>query len=75
MSKLAIIIKCNRTTLHLNNSENYKKLSQRAIQFNTQSEFREDYVASVEKVWDNETNRVYISPVVRVRNKMNSLKQ
>lgn len=65
--------KTGRAKLYLNNDENYRMLVQKAIQFNTQSEFREDYVASVEKVWDNESNRVYISPFVRVRNKMNSL--
>nr|DAG94161.1 MAG TPA: hypothetical protein [Crassvirales sp.] len=65
--------KTGRTKLYLNNDENYRMLVQKAIQFNTQSEFREDYVASVEKVWDNESNRVYISPFVRVRNKMNSI--
>lgn len=65
--------KTGRTKLYLNNDGNYRMLVQKAIQFNTQSEFREDYVASVEKVWDNESNKVYISPFVRVRNKMNSI--
>ena len=65
--------KTGRAKLYLNNDENYRMLVQKAIQFNTQSEFREDYVASVEKIWDNESNRAYISPSIRVRNKMNSL--
>lgn len=59
--------------LYLNNEENYRMLVQRAMQFNTQSEFREDYVASVEKVWDNESNKISISPTIKVRNKINSL--
>ena len=62
-----------RARLYPNNDENYRMLVQRAIRFNTRSEFREDYVASVEKVWDNEGNRVHISPLVRARNRMNSL--
>lgn len=65
--------KTGRVKLYLNNDKNYRELVQRAIQFNTSSEFREDYVASVEKVLDNESNRVYISPVIRVRDKMNSI--
>lgn len=64
--------KTGRVKLYLNNDKNYRELVQRAIQFNTSSEFREDYVASVEKVLDSESNRVYISPVIRVRDKMNS---
>ena len=51
------------------NDKDYRELVQRAIQFNTSSEFREDYVASVEKVLDSEN----ISPVIRVRDKMNSI--
>lgn len=65
--------KTGRVKLYLNNDKNYRELVQRAVQFNTSSEFREDYVASVEKVLDNESNRVYISPVIRVRDKMNSI--
>lgn len=65
--------KTGRVKLYLNNDKNYRELVQRAIQFNTSSEFREDYVASVEKVLDSESNRVYISPIIRVRDKMNSI--
>jgi len=65
--------KTGRVKLYLNNDKNYRELVQRAVQFNTSSEFREDYVASVEKVLDSESNRVYISPVIRVRDKMNSI--
>lgn len=65
--------KTGRVKLYLNNDKNYRELVQRTIQFNTSSEFREDYVASVEKVLDSESNRVYISPVIRVRDKMNSI--
>ena len=65
--------KTGRVKLYLNNDKNYRELVQRAIQFNTSSEFREDYVASVEKVLDNESNRIYISPIIRVRDKMNSI--
>lgn len=59
--------------LYINNEDNYNKLFQKVLQFNTQSEFRQDYVALVEKVADTESSRVFISPVVKVRNKMNSV--
>lgn len=62
-----------RTKLYLNNDDNYRMLVQRAIQFNTQSDFREDYVASVERVADAESSRIFISPFVRPRNRMNSI--
>lgn len=62
-----------RTKLYLNNDDNYRMLVQRAIQFNTQSDFREDYVASVERVADTESSRIFISPFVRPRNRMNSI--
>ena len=65
--------KAGRVKLYPNNDRNYRELVQRAIRFNTSSEFREDYVASVEKVLDSEGNRVYISPVIRVRDRMNSI--
>ena len=57
-----------RPKLYLNNDDNYRMLVQRAIQFNTQSDFREDYVASVERVADAESSRIFISPFVRPRN-------
>lgn len=63
--------KTGGTKLHLNNEENYRMLVQKAVQFNTQSEFREGYVANVEKVVDSD-NRVYITPTIKIRNRVNS---
>lgn len=67
------IHKTGRTKMYLNNDENYRILVQRAIQFNTQSDFRDNYVASVDKIEDSETHKVYIAPFVKPRNKMNSI--
>ena len=47
------IHKTGRTKMYLNNNENYRILVQRAIQFNTQSDFRDNYVASVDKIEDS----------------------
>lgn len=63
----------NRPKLYLNNEQNYRNLMQRAIQFNTQSDFRDSYVYEIQKVSDTESHRIFLNPVIRVRNKMNSV--
>ena len=63
----------NRPALWLNNNENYRKLVQKAIAFNRNSEFRDDYVASVIKIQDSESSRVFIGVRVDKRNKLNSV--
>ena len=63
----------NRPALWLNNNENYRKLVQKAIAFNRNSEFRDDYVASVIKIQDSESSRVFIGVRVEKRNKLNSV--
>lgn len=60
----------DRPALWVNNDENYQMLKQRAINFNKNSEFNDDYVAGVKKVYDNET---FIGIKVERRNKLNSL--
>ena len=40
----------DRPALWVNNDENYQKLKQRAIAFNQNSEFRDDYVANIIKI-------------------------
>lgn len=63
----------NRPALWVPNPKNISMLTQKAIQFNTTSEFRDEYVASVISIQDAETNRVYKGVYVEKRNKLNSL--
>lgn len=63
----------DRPALWINNNENYTKLKQKAIAFNTNSEFRDNYVATVVKIQDSESPKVFISIKVERRNKLNSL--
>ena len=63
----------DRVSLNINNQENYNKFKQRAIEFNTTSDYRDNFVASVVKVQDSETGEVYIAPKVERRNAYNSL--
>lgn len=52
---------------------NYKKLIAKAIQFNTTSEYRENYVARVIKGVDREYNKEFFTITIEKRNTMNSL--
>ena len=63
----------DRPAMWINNNENYQKLVQKAVAFNKNSEFREDYVASVVKIPDNESSRIFIGVRVERRNRMNSI--
>lgn len=63
----------NRPALWINNDENYRKLLQKAISFNQNSDFRDNYVARITKIQDNESSREFIGIEVRKRNKMLSL--
>ena len=63
----------DRPALWINNNENYNKLKQKAIAFNTNSEFRDSYVATVVKIQDSESPRIFIGVKVEKRNKLNSL--
>lgn len=65
--------KTGRPNLYINNSSNYEMLKQKAIDFNKNSEFRDDYVANVIKIQDKESSRIFIGTKVEFRNKMNSL--
>ena len=63
----------DRPALWVNNDENYQNLKQRAIAFNQNSEFRDDYVANIIKVQDSESPRVFIGIKVEKRNRLNSI--
>ena len=63
----------DRPALWLNNDENYNKLLDKAIRFNQNSEFRDKYVASIIKIQDNESPRIFIGVKVEKRNKLNSV--
>lgn len=63
----------DRPAMWINNNKNYQKLVQKAVAFNKNSEFREDYVASVVKIPDSESSRIFIGVRVEKRNRMNSI--
>ena len=63
----------DRPALWIDNDENYLKLTRKAIAFNQNSEFRDDYVARVIKIADNESPRIFIGVRVSKRNKAYSI--
>lgn len=62
-----------RPKYYLNNNENHKLLVDKAISFNNNSDFRNDYTASVIKMQDNESNRVFIGVKVEKKTPLNSV--
>ena len=67
--------KNGETSLHPMTQENYNNLLQKVINFNKTSEFKNDYIARVIKVSDKESKRIYFSPVVEKRNKLNQIEE
>ena len=63
----------DRPALWLNNDENYQKLKKKAMAFNQNSEYRDDYVARVVNIQDSESSRVFIGVKVEKRNRLNSI--
>lgn len=63
----------DRPALWIDNDKNYKDLKQRAIYFNQNSEFRDDYVARVIKIKDYESPRTFIGIKVERKNRFNSI--
>ena len=63
----------DRPALWIDNDENYLKLTRKAIAFNQNSEFRDDYVARVIRIADNESSRIFIGVRVSKRNKAYSI--
>lgn len=63
----------DRPALWIDNDENYLKLTRKAIVFNQNSEFRDDYVARVVRIADNESSRIFIGVRVSKRNKAYSI--
>lgn len=63
----------NRPALYVNNDENYQMLLQKAISFNQNSDFKDDYVASIIKIQDTESTRMFIGIKVEKRNRLNSI--
>ena len=57
----------NRKKLYLYNQKEYDKLYDKCVRFN-KSDYSDKFVATVDKVEDNETGKWYFSPTVRVRN-------
>lgn len=63
----------DRPALYVNNDENYQKLLQKAIDFNQNSDFKDDYVARIIKIQDTESSRMFIGVKVEKRNRLNSI--
>lgn len=63
----------NRPALWVDNNENAEKLRQKAIFFNQNSEFRDDYVAKTIKIIDSQTQKGYLGVKVEKRNSLNSI--
>lgn len=63
----------DKPALWVNNDENYQKLLQKAISFNQNSDFRDDYVAKIIKIQDTESPRIFIGVKVEKRNRLNSI--
>lgn len=57
-----------------NTRENYNELIQKAIEFNNQSEFKDDYVAIVESVSDKEEGKTFLNLKVEKKNAINTKK-
>lgn len=53
--------------------ENYQKLRDKVIQFNTTSPYKDNYVARIIQMSDSESNRAFYGITVEARNKQNSL--
>lgn len=63
----------NRPALWVNNDKNYQMLKYRAIAFNQNSEFSDDYVANIIKIQDSESPGIFIGVKVEKRNRLNSI--
>jgi hypothetical protein len=63
----------DRLALWQNNNTNYEMLKQRAISFNQNSDLRDNYVAEVIKIQDNETGKPAIGIRVSKKNQLNAL--
>lgn len=63
----------DRPALWVRNPENYKKLTDKARNFNLNSDFRDDYVARIIRIPDNESSRVFMGVRIEKRNQLNSI--
>ena len=63
----------DRPALWIKNPENYKKLTDKARNFNLNSDFRDEYVAKIIDIYDNESSRVFMGVKVEKRNRLNSI--
>ena len=63
----------DRPALWIKNPENYKKLTDKARNFNLNSEFKDEYVAKIIDIYDNESSRVFMGVKVEKRNRLNSI--
>ena len=62
----------NKVKLYPNTKENYKELTQKAIDFNENSEFKDDYVANIVKMQDDNSSEISLGIKIEKRNAENS---
>lgn len=63
----------DRPTLWVKNPENYRKLTDKARKFNLESDFRDEYVAKIIDIYDNESSKMFMGVKIEKRNKLNSI--
>lgn len=63
----------DRPTLWVKNPENYRKLTDKARKFNLESDFRDEYVAKIIDIYDDESSKVFMGVKIEKRNKLNSI--
>lgn len=63
----------DRPTLWVKNPENYRKLTDKARKFNLESDFRDEYVAKIIDIYDNESSKILMGVKIEKRNKLNSI--
>lgn len=63
----------DRPALWIRNPENYRKLVDKARKFNLESDFRDEYVAKIVDIYDNESSRIFMGVKVERRNRLNSI--
>ena len=55
-----------------NTNSNYQELVDKSIEFNNNSTFKKDYIATVEKTYDNKSGELKLSASISKKNKINS---
>lgn len=63
----------DRPAYYLDNKENYDKLIKKVIEFNTTSDFKNEYIARIIRIPDNESHRLFLGVRVYPKTKLYSI--